>query len=135
VTHAEAPTEFFSRTFDETLALLVEARNYVDGGGRADSADLPLGDRLRFALESMRVTSRLSQVMAWLLTQKAVHAGEIPRTETAKSEHRLSGRSICLDDRAELSAGLPPRLCELLDQSHRLYVRVARLDEMVRRAN
>jgi len=133
VTDGPAPTRFFDRTYDEAYSLLVEARSYVRHGASVDSGGLSGHDRLRFALESMRVTSRLGQVMAWLLTEKAVHAGEISRDEATADSGGLSGHRVCLDDRRELSEGMPPQLSSLLDRSLALYVRVARLDEMTRR--
>ncbi len=129
------PTEFFGRTYDEAYELLLEARSYIRHGASVDAGGLEQTDRLRFALENLRVTSRLSQVMAWLLNEKAVHAGEIGREERSAKAYRLSGQKVCLDDRPELSVGLPPQLTDLLARSHALYVRVSRLDELARRAN
>ncbi len=129
------PTEFFGKTYDEAYELLLEARSYIRHGAKVDAGGLAQADRLRFALESMRVTSRLSQVMAWLLNEKAVHAGEIGREERSAKAYRLSGQKICLDDRFELSIGLPPQLLELLARSRALYVRISRLDEMARQAD
>ena len=127
------PTEFFGRTFDEVYELLLEARSYIRHGAKVDAGGLEQEDRLRFALESMRVTSRLSQVMAWLLNEKAVHAGEIGRQERSGEAYRLTGQKVCLDDRPELSDGLPPQLTNLLARSHALYIRVSRLDELANR--
>ena len=73
-------------------------------------------------------------MMAWLLAQKAVHAGEISVAEAAGERYRLSGAAVCFAELGERAAALPMRLVELLDQSRRLYVRVARLDELVRRS-
>lgn len=133
MTDGSAPTRFFDRTYDEAYDLLVEARSYVLHGASVDSGGLSGLDRLRFALESMRVTSRLGQIMAWLLTEKAVHAGEISRGEATADSKSMSNHGVCLDDRRELSEGMPPQLSSLLDRSLALYVRVARLDEMARR--
>ena len=129
-----APTAFFGKTFDETLTLLSQARDYV----AASVGDRPAGrtaeDQLRFARETMRVTARLTQVMAWLLIQKAVHAGEITPRQAASDDHRLAGQGICTDHDEADHAGLPLGLQALLARSHALYVRVSRLDELVRRA-
>jgi len=132
LTQDDTSPAFFNRTYDETLALLEEARFYISDGARTDAAALDPEARLRFARESMRVTSRLSQVMAWLLAQKAVHAGEIDRTEAAVDAYALDGRSVCEPADPELSQGLPRHLRSLLDRSHALYMRVSRLDAMVR---
>lgn len=129
-----APTAFFGKTFEETLALLAQARDYIS----ASVGDRPAGrtphDQLRFARETMRVTARLTQIMAWLLTQKAVHAGEMTPRQAASEEHRLSGHAVCIEHDEKHHAGLPLGLQALLARSHALYVRVSRLDELVRRA-
>jgi regulator of CtrA degradation len=129
-----APTAFFGKTFEEAMTLLIEARDYIS----TTTAAPPLGrspeDGLRIARETMRITTRLTQVMAWLLAQKAVHAGELTARQMASEEYRLDGQTVCLDDDERRHAGLPDGLQSLLKRSHALYVRVARLDELVRRA-
>jgi regulator of CtrA degradation len=129
-----APTAFFGKTFDEAMTLLVAARDYVAAGVAERPQDRSIEDHLRMARETMRVTARLTQIMAWLLAQKAVHAGELTPRQAASDAHRLAGQAICLDDDERHGAGLPEGLRELLKRSHALYVRVARLDELVRRA-
>lgn len=127
------PTAFFHRTYDETMALLIEARNYIAYHEATDQKKLAPHTRLQVSYESMRVTSRLTQVMAWLLAQKAVHAGELTREQVATEEYALSGGDICLDPSGPDNEELPAGLRSLLDRSYRLYVRVSRLDDMVRR--
>ena len=63
------PTAFFNRTYDETMALLIEARNYIAYNEQSDQRGLAPQVRLQVSYESLRVTSRLTQVMAWLLAQ------------------------------------------------------------------
>jgi regulator of CtrA degradation len=129
-----APTAFFGKTFDEALTLLVQARDYIS----VSVGDRPVGrtadDHLRFARETMRVTARLTQIMAWLLTQKAVHAGELSPRQAASEEHRLAGHAVCIKHDEADHIGLPIGLQALLARSHALYVRVSRLDDLVRRA-
>lgn len=130
----ETATRFFGKTYDETMALLVASRDYLANAQPADARGLKPIERLRVNCEAMRLTTRLTQIMAWLLAQRAVHEGEITREKAAGDEFRLTAEEVCLAETDCSANGLPPRLCELLDQSRRLYVRVARLDEMTRRA-
>lgn len=125
---------FFNRTYDETMALLVEARNYVAYHDAVDQRNLPPQIRLQVSYETLRVTSRLTQVMAWLLAQKAVHAGELTMDQLASEEYALSGGDICSDPSGPENEELPAGLRSLLDRSYRLYMRVVRLDEQVRRS-
>ncbi len=126
------PTAFFSRTYDETFSLLIETRNYITYHQSTDQRQLPPHARLQISFESMRVTSRLTQCMAWLLAQKAVHAGEITSEQAASEDYALSGGAICSDPSGPENSELPNGLRSLLDRSHRLYMRISRLDEMVR---
>ena len=122
---------FLTGTYDEAFGLLVEARDYLAHGEAVDRRSLTLDDRLAANCEAMRLTSRLTQVMAWLLVQRAVHAGEMTPEEAVAEEFRLSGHSVCLVRDPKIPAALPPRLMNLLDRSYRLYTRVQRLDEMM----
>jgi regulator of CtrA degradation len=123
---------FFNGPYDETMALLIEARNYIAYQESFDQRNLPPHVRLQISYEAMRVTSRLTQVMAWLLAQKAVHAGEITREQGASEDFALSGGDICADPSGPDNEELPAGLRSLLERSHRLYARIARLDAMVR---
>jgi len=123
---------YFNGPYDETMALLIEARNYIAFHESTDHRNFPPRVRLQISYESMRVTSRLTQAMAWLLAQKAVHAGELSREEAASEAYALSGGAVCADPAGSDNEELPQGLRSLLERSHRLYARVARLDEMVR---
>jgi len=128
---ATAPTAFFAKTFDETLALLEAARGYLAYREHAPRRALEPLDRLKLSREAYRITTRLTEIMAWLLVRKAVHAGELTAAEAARPEHRLSHRDLCAAELAPDCAGLPDGLVDLAERSRRLYVRVTRLDDML----
>lgn len=131
---AEGATEapmFFRGTYDEAFDLLVEARNYVRNDVAAFKyADNP-PDPVTMTQETLRLTSRLTQVMAWLMAQRAVQEGEIGEEEFVKDKYRLEGQQVCLkraiDEMAE--EDLPEGLNDLMDRSYSLYSRIMRLDE------
>jgi regulator of CtrA degradation len=127
----DAPTAFFGRTFDEALALTREARDYLRDYGEEESRELAVDVAAHFSVEIMRLTSRLTNMMAWLLVQRAVHQGELSREEVREDNWRLGGGEICLKKGAVDPEMLPPYLCDLLRRSERLYRRIARLDDMV----
>jgi regulator of CtrA degradation len=126
-----ATVHLLHKTYDETLALLVTARDYMSYAVPAARPDLEPGERLQVSCEAMRVTARLSHVMAWLLAQKAVQAGEIS-AKAAAEVYRLSEDDICLLEGGGAPPGLPEGLKDLLEKSRALYVRVTRLDQLVR---
>jgi regulator of CtrA degradation len=124
-------SEFFGKTYGEAMSLLIEARDYLTHREPIDRSALVAEDRLRVCSETMRLTSRLMQVMAWLLAQRAVYEGEISQDRALEGHGALAGVEICMRD--EGTENLPQRLASLLDRSRRLYIRVARLDELARR--
>ncbi len=126
-------THHFGRTYDEAMTLLIQARDYNAGYDAADRWHMPAHVRLKASFESLRVTSRLTQVMAWLLAQKAVHAGELTNDDLAGETFRLDGGELCRDPSGADDCDLPAGLRRLLERSHHLYIRVSRLDEQVRR--
>lgn len=127
-------TAFFSKTYDETLALLEEAQAYLTwnhpiGSERGDPIDT-----LIVRTEAFRLSSRLMQATAWLLARRAVHNGEIDQeTVLTDPQYRLGGRKVCRDDSMHLHPAIPEPLGDLLERSLNLYIRIERLDEMHRR--
>lgn len=103
-----------------------EARTYFDGGEIAGhDLDEPLR-RVAFACESLKVTTRLMHVIAWLLSQRAWQRGEIGDADLADEKYRL-GRASGTD--AALSTSFPFGARSLIDASQELYDRVARLQD------
>jgi regulator of CtrA degradation len=78
------------------------------------------------------VSSRLIQVMTWLLAMKAVNSGEISRDQFMAPAFALGGGPECTDESGPERAELPQGLRDLLDRTYKLYMRVKRLDEQVR---
>jgi regulator of CtrA degradation len=110
----------------EAMVLADEARSYFDTGGRDDRLALDPLDRVGFSCESLKVTTRLMHVIAWLLTQRAVAAGELSRAQAGAAERRLG---TAADTDRELLARLPEAAAELIRASEELYGRVSRLDQ------
>ncbi len=126
-------TAFFSKTYDEALALTVEARDYFLHLGPAEVRELGPAAGLDYCRESSRLTTQLTQVMAWLLAQRAVYMGEMTMQEARSEAHRLSASERCLAHDKIKRADLPLGLRSLLRRSTRLFRRVAQLDSMMDR--
>ena len=111
--------------YTEAMLLADEARGYFDEFGRADRDTLEPFERVAFSCESLKVTTRLMHVIAWLLTRKAVAAGEIADEEAASDSRRLGAAA---ESDAEALAVLPDKAREIVSASVDLYARVARID-------
>lgn len=110
----------------DAMVLADEARSYFDEGGRADRETLDPMARVSFSCESLKVTTRLMHVIAWLLTQRAVDAGEMTAREACDPSRRLGPAPL---SEVATIAALPTRARDMIVASTDLYARVTRLDE------
>ncbi len=112
--------------YTEAMLLADEARAYFDEAGRDERMTLEPFARVGFACESLKVTTRIMHIVAWLLTQRAVESGEIKAADGRRPERRLGHAS----ESDPLVVGqLPPAAKRLVTSSADLYSRVARLDQ------
>jgi len=104
----------------EALLLADEARSAFE------ETDMTLSPRETLALscESLKVTTRLMQVIAWLLNHKAYRAGELTLDEL-HTEERALGYAVASDE--ELVSLLRPGAAQLARESEELYYRVHRM--------
>ena len=112
--------------YTEAMVLADEARSYFDRIGRGDRDALTPLARVAFSCESLKVTTRLMHVIAWLLTRKAIAAGEIGEGEGASDSRRLG--QAAESDRAALT-DLPQQAQDIVNASIDLYDRVLRIDQ------
>ncbi len=102
--------------YTESMLLADEARGYFDSVGRDDRAVMPPLERVTFSCESLKVTTRLMHVIAWLLARRNGAATLHPLSAAAQSGE------------AEL-ATLPPEARAIVTASIELYDRISRLEE------
>ena len=112
--------------YTEAMLLADEARSYFDQAGREARSELEPFVRVGFACESLKVTTRIMHIVAWLLTQRAIESGEIPVRQGRRPERRLGHAG---ESDLEIVAQLPPAAQRLINSSADLYSRVKRLDE------
>ncbi|MBC7985421.1 MAG: DUF1465 family protein, partial [Sphingomonadaceae bacterium] len=65
----------------EAMVLADEARAYFDDHGNVERDALAPARRVDYAVESLKATTRIMHVIAWLLARRAVEAGEIGEAE------------------------------------------------------
>lgn len=110
----------------EAMLLADEARAYFDESGRAERDGLDPLTRVSFSCESLKITTRLMHVIAWLLTQRAVAAGELSARDALDRARRL-GNAPATD--AIAVAAMPDRAQAMIRSSIDLHRRTALLDE------
>lgn len=110
----------------EAMLLADEARAYFDKHGRDDRMALDPLVRVGFSCESLKVTTRLMHIIAWLLTQRAVEAGELTPAQANKPDRQL-GEAVESDE--DVLDQLPESALALIQTSRDLYDRVRRVAE------
>jgi regulator of CtrA degradation len=123
---ARITSRLIDSLYTEAMILADEARSYFDDAGRDDRALLEPFARVGFACESLKVTTRIMHIVAWLLTQRAIESGEIPNRDGRRAERRLGHAQE--SDPAVISQ-LPESAQRLINASADLYARVKRLDD------
>ena len=125
VTELRAHRKLIDSLYVEAMVLADEARGYFDQGARIEREALdPLG-RVTFSCESLKVTTRLMHVIAWLLTQRAVDSGELSPREALDPARRLGDAPVT---EPQVIDQMPADARTLINASIDLHRRVARLD-------
>jgi|TARA_B100000315_G_scaffold109751_1_gene100754 regulator of CtrA degradation len=124
---------FIEKANQETIDLLLEARSYAQTIRKQGPNAPPPSRQLLINSEVMRMILRLASVMAWIMERKAAPPPSDRPRKDGKKEQALSDNALCMDANGSDDARLPLELRALLRNSHRLYVRVSRLDNMMRK--
>jgi len=109
----------------EALVLADEARAFFDQHeGVARAAVSGMG-KVTFACESLKVTTRLMHVIAWLLVQRAIVNGELAASVRGDDRFRLGAATVSAVGVAQHGNH---EMMALMIASEDLYQRVARLE-------
>jgi regulator of CtrA degradation len=123
---ARITSRLIDSLYTEAMVLADEARSYFDDAGREERATLNPFARVGFACESLKVTTRVMHIVAWLLTQRAIESGEIAFQAGRRPERRLGHAQ---DSDPMVVDQLPPGAQRLIRASADLYARVQRIDD------
>jgi len=126
-----AASDQFLALFHDGMDLVGQAAAYLDNEGRQEARLLSGSTAIGYAVESMRLTTRLMQVASWLLLQRAVNEGELTRAEAAAEKRRIRLSEMDVVSNKEVLSRLPPRLIELISLSLRLQARIIHLDVLI----
>src|SRR5579875_2533337 len=123
---ARITSRLIDSLYTEAMLLADEARSYFDDSSHQDRSDLGPFARVGFACESLKVTTRIMHIVAWLLTQRAIESGEISTPDGRRPERRLGHAQ---DSDPLVIETLPDSARKLIIASADLYARVKRLDD------
>jgi regulator of CtrA degradation len=108
--------------YTDAMLLADEARSYFDSDGRDDRSAMNPIDRVTFSCESLKVTTRLMHVVAWLLASRDVLAGKADRANPLAAASPSEATSI---------ASLPADAQMIIRASMDLYARIGRLESQL----
>ncbi len=110
--------------YHEAMELAEDVRGVFARGFAIPDAETTDNTRIALSIEGMRSTTRIMNVLAWLLNQRAYFSGEL-------SARQLLRRNRLGEDRPSESlhlGALEPETRALIAETERLHARVARLD-------
>jgi regulator of CtrA degradation len=111
--------------YTEALVLADEVRAVFAAGTREPLAGEDAYLRLALSTEGLKTTTRMMHVLAWLLNQRALFAGEL-----SENQVRLHGAlpPDRVSDETQLAL-LEAETRDLIADTEKLHQRIARLDE------
>lgn len=124
-------SDSFKPLYNEGMALVEQAAEYLDGEGRVEARRLSRVAATLYAAESMRLTTRLMQVASWLLLQRAANSGEMTRDQVASEKTKVRLDTASAQDNAPGWNELPDRFLDIVSRSLSLQALVRRMDEEV----
>lgn len=121
----------FKTLYDDGMALVEEAAEYLDGEGRAEAKRLSRLAATLYAAESMRLTTRLMQIASWLLLQRAANSGEMTRDQVASEKTKVRLDTASAQDSVPGWVELPEQFRDIVARSISLQGLVRRMDDEV----
>lgn len=129
---AAAETKVTAKVIDglyvEAMVLADDARAYFDMFSRDERNNLEAVARVAFSCESLKVTTRLMHIIAWLLSQRSFQSGQKGDGDGLQPLQLGAPTHSDAATVAALPEGAQKRIAASLD----LYARVARLDAELR---
>ncbi len=126
IAHHHITPKLIDSIYTEAMVLADEARSYFDSERAREIG--PAEVAIAFSCESLKVTTRLMHVIAWLLNQKAIRAGEIHPSDELRKLDEL-GYAPASDD--WMVCRMPEEARVLILASEDLYYRVQRIGALV----
>lgn len=124
-----AASSQFDRVFKDGMALVERTAAYLDGAGRKEAKALSAGLSVVYATESMRLTTRLLEIAAWLLVRRSLKEGEISAEEARVKRRCIKLGTIGRPSHVKGFSELPQTLRNLIEESFALNDCIVRLDK------
>lgn len=111
----------------EAMVLTDEARAYFDRAGQAERAALKPFERVALSCESLKVTTRLMHIVAWLISQRNAAGPGDPAARARLSDAAPSDPDV--------TGLLPEEAQAIIAASEELYGRIKWLDRKIAAGN
>lgn len=127
-----SPVTFIDSKINDAHRLLDATHDYIKWQAPKDMDTMDPHMTFLLSSEAMRVTVRLTQIIAWLMLQKGILEEELTLEDTLSESCRVMQGEECLYQSSEEDKSIPPRLRELLKESRIFYFSILRLDARAR---
>lgn len=119
------------KTYREAMDLLNEARRFVSFHQASANDNGDSFDRFVITSKTSCLVSHLTNVMSWILWQKAANAGEVSASKACRMGDKHLKPEIFNHPANLFDVDLPPTLERLIGRAGMLHARVNRLSQMI----
>jgi regulator of CtrA degradation len=124
--HTDITRRLVDSLYVEAMVLTDEARAYFDEFSRGDRSQLDPVMRVSFSCESLKVTTRLMHIIAWLLAYRASGEGGSDQISLPIDAPMRLGNPVSSE--REVLDKLPIHARQIVETSIDLYARIRRVE-------
>ncbi len=124
----ELTSQVVEELYAEALVLADDVRLAFDTSKLDRNGMTAAPEQVALSIEGLRTTTRVMQMLGWLLNQRAYFAGELNHSQLQRHGNLPSDRP----SEPEQAAALPEPVRLLIQETERLHARIARLDRQQR---
>ena len=96
------PLAFIDSRLESAHLLLQATHDYIKWQAPLDVKRMAPKQTFKVSCEAMRITVRMTQIIAWLMLQKAVLAGELTREKALAEDCQVLRGKQCLESASEM---------------------------------
>jgi|GEM_PF-4302251 len=123
---------FLHKSYDESVALLVQARDYFATQVQAEKSNFSLEQKLAYTFALSTITTQLTSVMGWLMFCKAIERGEVAQDQIKDEDLTMPEFNCAMDEDHSLFGMLNSTTVEIIEKTASLYNRVKRMESPIK---
>jgi len=123
---------FLNKSYDESVTLLIYARDYFTTQAKVDRSTFSLEQKLACTFALSTITTQLTSVISWLMFCKALEKGEVVLAQVRSEDLTMPEFTSPMNEEHNLFGALNTETVEIIEKTTSLYSRIRRMEKSVR---